>query len=152
MQNPLNNVGDVLELKANNSVIRIVAPDAMVFDTVRMMNQHKIGSVVVAENGHVVGIFTERDVLVRIVAADLDPHATRVADVMTKDPICVTRSMLAKDVMADAMEKRCRHFPVVEDDHMLGLISIGDLMHLASKDQASRIDAGILAMRAVTGR
>ena len=55
MQNPLNNVSDVLELKANNSVIRFVAPDALVFDTVCMMNQHKTGSVVVAENGHVGG-------------------------------------------------------------------------------------------------
>jgi signal-transduction protein with cAMP-binding, CBS, and nucleotidyltransferase domain len=152
MQNPLNNVGDVLELKANNSVIRTVAPDILVFDTVRMMNQHKIGSVVVIENGRVVGIFTERDVLMRIVAADRNPHSTRVDQVMTGDPICVTRSMLAKDVMANAMQKRCRHFPMIEDGQLIGLISIGDLMHLASRDQADRIDAGILAMKAVSGR
>jgi CBS domain-containing protein len=79
MQNPLNKVGDVLELKKNNSVIRTVAPETLVFDAVRMMNQHKVGSVVVAENEHVLGIFTERDVLVRIVAADLDPHTTVVS-------------------------------------------------------------------------
>ena len=152
MQNPLNDVGDVLELKANNSVIQTVAPETLVFDTVRMMNQHKIGSVVIAENEHVLGIFTERDVLVRIVAADLDPHSTRVDQVMTKDPMCVTRSMLAKDVMAKAINKRCRHFPVVEGDRLIGLISIGDLMHLVSRDQADRIDAGILAMKAISGR
>jgi len=152
MQNPLNNVSNVLELKASKSVIHTVAPDVLVFDTVCMMNQHKIGAVVVVENGRVVGIFTERDVMVRIVAADLDPHVTHVAQVMTKDPICVTQSMLAKDVMANAMEKRCRHFPVVEDDRLIGLISIGDLMLLASRDQASRIDAGILAMKAIAGR
>jgi len=132
MQTPLSNVGDVLELKANSSVIHTVAPDALVFDTVCTMNEQKIGSVVVTEDGHVVGIFTERDVLVRIVAEDLDPHDTRVDQVMTTDPICVTRTMLANDVMADATAKRCRHFPVVEDDHMLGSISIGDLMNLAA--------------------
>ena len=152
MQNPLNNVGDVLERKTNSSVIRTVAPDTLVFDTVRVMNQHKIGSVVVEDKEHVLGIFTERDVLMRIVAADLDPHSTRVAEVMTKDPICVTRSMLAKDVMANAIHKRCRHFPVVEDGRLIGLISMGDLMNQVSRDQAERIDAGILAMRAVTGR
>lgn len=152
MQNPLNNVDDVLELKAKNSIIRTVAPDAIVFDAVRMMNQHKVGSVVVAEHGHVVGIFTERDMLVRVVAADLDPHTTQVVQVITLRPLCVTRSTLAKDVMADAIKKRCRHFPVVEDGQLIGLISIGDLVHLASQDQAHRIDAGILAMRAMTGR
>lgn len=116
------------------------------------MNQHKIGAVVVAENELVPGIFRERDVLVRIVVADLDPHTTRVTEVMTKDPICVPRSILAKDVMAKAVHKRCRHFPVVEGDRLIGLISIGDLMHLVSRDQAERIDAGILEMRAVIGR
>jgi len=152
MQNPLKDVGDVLELKANNSVIQTVAPETLVFDTVRMMNQYETGSVVIAENERVLGIFTERDVLVRIVAADLDAHSTRVDQVMTKDPMCVTRSMPAKDVMAKAISKRCRHFPVVEGDRLIGLISIGDLMHLLSRDQADRIDAGILAMKAISGR
>lgn len=152
MQNPLSKVSDVLDLKPKKSTIHSVSPSDIVFDTVREMNQHKVGAVVVVENERVVGIFTERDVLVRIVAADLDPHATLVSQVMTPDPICVTRSELANDVMIVAREKRCRHFPIVEDDRLMGLISIGDLIHLASQDQASLINAGILAMRAVTGR
>lgn len=152
MQNPLSKVSDVLDLKPKQSAIHTVAPSDIVFDAVREMNQHQVGAVVVVENERVVGIFTERDVLVRIVAADLDPHATLVSQVMTQDPICITRSKLANDVMTIAREKRCRHFPVVEDDRLIGLISIGDLIHLASQDQASRIDAGILAMKAVSGR
>jgi CBS domain-containing protein len=152
MQNPLSNVSDVLDLKPKKSVLHTASPSDVVFDAVREMNQHQVGAVVVVENERVVGIFTERDVLVRIVAADLDPHATLVSQVMTPDPICVTRSKPASAVMTIAREKRCRHFPVVEDDRLMGLISIGDLIHLASQDQASRIDASILAMRAVSGR
>ena len=152
MENPLNNISDVLDLKADSSKVLTVEPGASVFDTVCMMNQHRVGSVVVVENDQVVGIFTERDVLVRIVAEDRDPHNTLVVQVMSRDPYCINRSMLAKDVMADAIKKRYRHFPVVEHKQLIGLVSIGDLMHLASQDQSHRIDAGILAMRALTGR
>ena len=152
MQNPLSRVSDVLDLKAKKTAIHTVTPDATVADTVRTMNQHQVGAVVVVENERVVGIFTERDVLVRIVSAGLVPHETLVARVMTRDPICVTRSQSASDVMKIASEKCCRHFPVVEDDRLIGVISIRDLVKLASRDQASRIDAGILAMKSVGGR
>ncbi len=152
MQNPLSSISDVLDVKGKNSATHKVPPDTTVFDAVGMMNQHKIGSLVVERDGRVVGIFTERDVLVRLVGADLDPHTTPVAEVMTRDPLCISKSMLATDVMAVATNKRCRHFPVVEDDQLIGLVSIGDLVHLETRDQQSRIDAGIRAIKAVAGR
>ena len=150
MQNPLSKISDVL--KDKNSPTHTVSPDTSVFDAVGLMNEHKIGSLVAEEDGRVVGIFTERDVLVRVVGVDKNPHTTRVAEVMTRDPLCIKQSMSTKDVMAVATNKRCRHFPVVENDRLVGLISIGDLVHWEIRDQESRIDAGIRAIRAITAR
>lgn len=152
MQNPISKISEVLELKGKNSATYTVSPDTLVFDAVGLMNKHKIGSLVVQEDDRVVGIFTERDVLVRLVGADQDPHTTPVADVMTRDPLCIKQSMLASDVMALATDKRCRHFPIVEDDQLIGMLSIGDLVRWETRDQESRIDAGIRAIKAVTGR
>jgi CBS domain-containing protein len=104
------------------------------------------------EDGNVIGIFTERDVLVRVVGGDLDSHATSVDQVMTPGPHCVTRSMLAKDVMAIATNKRFRHFPVVENEELVGLISIGDLVHFDTTDLESRLNDAILAVKTVSGR
>lgn len=116
------------------------------------MSEHEVGSVVVVKDGRVAGILTERDILVRIVAVELDPHTTLVAEAMTRDPICVTRATPANEAMSTATNKRCRRFPVVEAGKLLGLISIGDLMVLASREQANRINAGIRAMKSLTGR
>lgn len=152
MDNPMSRIKDVCELKGKNSATHTTSPDTLVFDAVGLMNQHGIGSLVVEEDGHVVGIFTERDVLVRVVGTDKDPHTTPVRDVMTPDPLCIKQSMSTKDVLAIATEKRCRHFPVVENDRLIGLISIGDLVHWEIQDQESRIDAGLRAMKVLTGR
>ncbi|MGB5252131.1 MAG: CBS domain-containing protein [Sedimenticolaceae bacterium] len=152
MNNPLLRASDVLDLKVKKSATLTIAPDASVFDAVQLMNEHKVGSVVVVKEGRVAGILTERDILVRIVAVELDPHTTLVAEAMTRDPFFVTRSTPASEAMSTATNKRCRHFPVVEAGKLLGLISIGDLMVLASREQADRINAGIPAMKAMTGR
>lgn len=83
MNNPLLRASDVLDLKVKKSATLTIAPDASVFDAVQLMNEHKVGSVVVVKEGRVAGILTERDILVRIVAVELDPHTTLVAEAMT---------------------------------------------------------------------
>lgn len=152
MQNPVSKVSDILELKGKNAPIHTVPPDAAVFDAVAEMNRQHVGAAVVMKDARVIGIFTERDVLVRVVGGDRDPHKTTVDQVMTPAPHCVTRSMLAKDVMAIATNKRFRHFPVVENDELVGLISIGDLVHFDTTDLESRLNDAILAVKTVTGR
>ena len=127
-------------------------PDDAVFDAVQLMNRHHVGAAVVLDQGRVTGILTERDILMRIVATGRSPHYTAVNEVMTRDPLCVDKSMLAQDVMALATDRRCRHFPVVEDGQLIGLISIGDLVNLAIQDREHLIHAGILAIKAMSGR
>ena len=152
MQNLLSTVSDVCSLKRGHSATHTVSPQTPVFEAVNLMNEHNIGSLVVEKDDRVAGIFTERDVLVRVVAADRDPHSTPVEDVMTRDPMCVQQSMPTRELMVVATDKRCRHFPIVEDGKLIGLVSTGDLVRWEIRDQESRIDAGLRAIRLATGR
>jgi CBS domain-containing protein len=106
-----------------------VAVTASVADAVRVMNLHKVGSVVVMQNGRLVGIFTERDVLTRVVASGRAPEFTSMVNVMTRDPLTVTPQTTLEEVMAMFTDHRCRHLPVMDDasGSLVGLISIGDV-------------------------
>jgi CBS domain-containing protein len=96
------------------------------------MNRRKVGSVLVMEGGRLIGIFTERDVLWRVVAAGLDPKTTLLSQVMTRNPITVGPDTPIQRVMNVFTEKRFRHLPVVDDGRLLGLISIGDVLRWAA--------------------
>jgi CBS domain-containing protein len=118
-----------LLLSRKGSTVYSVAALASVADAVRVMNLHKVGSVVVMQAGRLAGIFTERDVLTRVVASGRMPDNTPVADVMTRNPVVTSPRMTVEQVMALFTERRCRHIPVLDDDTgaVLGLISIGDV-------------------------
>ena len=94
----------------------------------RVMNDHGIGSLLVLAGGRLVGIFTERDVLRRVVAEGRSPDATSVGEVMTRNVICCSPGDAVEEV-ADVMRlRRVRHVPVVDaDDLVVGLVSIGDV-------------------------
>lgn len=129
------------ELLAEKSrEVHTVASHISVTEAVRDMNYFNIGAVVVLERNKLVGIFTERDVLVRVVAADRDPLTTAVKEVMTGDPLCVTPAMSVEAAMRLVTEKRFRHLPVVRDGRLLGLISSGDLTRWLVREQRHHID------------
>ena len=91
------------------------------------MNRHRIGSIVILENQRAVGIFTERDVLRRVVGQNIDPRVKRVADVMTSNLITIAPDTTIEETMILFADKRCRHLPVLSNDRLVGLISIGDI-------------------------
>ena len=91
------------------------------------MNSEKIGSVMVIKNGQYVGIFTERDVLNRVISAKLNPERTRVEKVMTSDFISVQEKSTLRETMQIMTNKRVRHLPVFEKEKLVGMISIGDV-------------------------
>ena len=123
---PLNSpISTLLERK--RSGVHAVSPAITVAEAVADMNDHRIGAVVVVEKGQLVGIFTERDVLKRVVGAGLDPRQALIADVMTKDLVTVLPSVTVEQAMEIFTDRRCRHLPVVENGQLLGLISIGDV-------------------------
>jgi CBS domain-containing protein len=118
-------VRDLLRQKGKD--IHSVGPLATVIDAVNVMNDHHVGSVLVIEGGYPVGIFSERDVLVRVVAAHRDPRQTLVRDVMTTRLHTATPDDTLLEVMRLMTERRCRHVPVMEGELLVGLVSIGDL-------------------------
>lgn len=115
-------------LTKKGSQILTIGPEATVLDAAVLMNDHKVGSVVVTEDSRVAGMFTERDVLRRVVGEQRDPAKTRVAEVMTSDVYCCKPETTIDEARGAMMTHRIRHLPVVnQEGRLLGLISIGDL-------------------------
>ncbi len=115
--------------------IHSVAPDASVAECVRKMNAERIGALVVVEGPRLVGIFTERDALKKVLAAEMDPRTTKVSQVMTRDPVCVAPATTVGDAMELITTRRFRHLPVVQDGALLAVLSSGDLTNWLMQDQ-----------------
>ena len=143
----ITSVSTLLEHKG--SKVFSVSPDMTVCDAVQEMNRDKVGAVVVLEAGKLVGIFTERDVLVRVVAAGLNPKKTPIEKVMTRDPVTVESTTSIEQVMALFTDKRFRHLPVVDQGALVGLISSGDI--LRRMVDAHRLEADQLKQYITTG-
>ncbi|MDP1581064.1 MAG: CBS domain-containing protein [Candidatus Didemnitutus sp.] len=118
-------ISTLLEHKAGG--IKSVPSSVSVSEAVQEMNRHKIGCMLVMDGEKLAGIFTERDVLTRVVAADLDPKGTPVNRVMTANVLTVGPEKTVQEMMELFTEKRCRHMPVMKDGKLVGLISIGDV-------------------------
>lgn len=134
----MTTVKDLLLHKGNH--VLSVGPKATALDAAVLMNDHKIGSLIVLEQSRVVGIFTERDVLRRIVAEQRDPAATRVDEVMTNELICCRPETTVDEARGAMMTRRIRHLPVIDENGELqGMISIGDLNAHQAVDQEKTI-------------
>ncbi len=115
-----------------------VGPQTSVQDCVRKMNDEKSGAVIIIDGEKLVGIFSERDALSRVLAAGLDP-ATQVTEVMTKNPTVITPETKVEEAMQIVTEQHIRHLPIVQDGKVLGLVTSADLTHWVVKDEAKEI-------------
>jgi len=97
-----------------------------VADAARMMKQRNVGAMMVVDDGKLVGMFTERDALFRVVADGLDGATTSLSDVMTKNPRTIPPDRLFAQALSIMHEGRFRHLPVVEDGRPIGMISARD--------------------------
>ena len=98
-----------------------------VLDAARLMNERHIGSVVIIDDDRLVGIFTERDVMRRIVAEKRDPASTPIAEVMTSPVACGSPHTALNELRNVMRQRKIRHIPIVDGQKVLGMISIGDL-------------------------
>jgi CBS domain-containing protein len=122
----MGTVQDILSRKGN--AVHSIGSSATVLDAARLMNDLAVGGLVVVEGENAVGMFTERDILRRVVAARLDPATTKVREVMTA-PIAVCRpGTSVTECRAVMTGKRIRHLPIVDGKQLLGMITIGDLL------------------------
>ena len=126
-------VSDLLHAKPKRPVLTIELSETVLSATQRM-DEQSVGALLVTDGGRLCGIFTERDVLRRVVAAQRNPAETLVGDVMTTNMACASPETSVDDARSIFKTHRIRHLPIVGDDGALvGVISIGDLnAHLAN--------------------
>jgi CBS domain-containing protein len=115
-----------------------IQAEEFVLAAVGVMNAYKVGALLVTENESLVGIFTERDVLTKVIG-HCDPEYTKLHDVMTPSPLTVTPETTVGEAMEIINEKRFRHLPVLENNKLIGLISSGDIMHWLVANQEDEI-------------
>ena len=117
-----------------------IGEDATVMEAAKIMSDQRIGSLVVRRQEKIVGIFTERDVLNRVVARHLDPMATIIKDVMTTPVACCQPTTKLAECRSVMTAKRIRHLPVVKENKLLGMISSGDILALEFGEQQQTIE------------
>ena len=105
------------------------SPEMTVAAAVAVLNARNVGALLVMNGAELIGVFTERDVLRRVVGEHRDPDTTRVGDVMTRDLVVMRPSSTVQDAMTVVSERRFRHLPIVEEGKVVGVISAGDLNH-----------------------
>ncbi len=127
-------------LARKGSQVLTIGPGATVLEAALLMNEHKIGSLVVVREGQVVGMFTERDVLTRVVGEQREPGRTLVGEVMTAEVACCTPETEIEEARGAMKNRRIRHLPLVDGNGRLqGLISIGDLNAYEASNQEQTI-------------
>ena len=117
-----------------------IAPDASVFDAIKLMADKAVGSLVVMEDNELRGIITERDYERKVIVKGRSSETTTVAEIMTVEVLTASSSESVKDCMEVMTEKKIRHLPVVEDNRVIGMISIGDLVEAIIADQQEAIE------------
>jgi CBS domain-containing protein len=135
-------MGLIAELLGKRSpVVHIVHPEQTVIDAVALMAARRIGAVPVVADGRLVGIFSERDLMRRVVAIGRPIDKTRIAEVMTPDPVTASPS----DERADAVRKmdavECRHLPIVQHGALVDMLSIRDLLFVELEERAEAIQS-----------
>jgi CBS domain-containing protein len=116
-----------------------IGQDVSVLEAVQLMNDRSIGALIVRHDGEMVGIFTERDVLRRVVVKQLDPAGVRVADAMTTRVICCTPATSIEEARELMKTRRVRHLPILDaEGEVVGIVSIGDLnAHLTTHQETT---------------
>lgn len=134
----MHTIASVLNEKGR--AVHTITPEATVLDAARQMNELHIGALVVTEGPRVLGIFTERDVLNRVVASQLEPSKTTVREVMTAPVVVCEPNASRGDCRAMMTARRVRHLPVVDRGRLIGVVSIGDLLKDEGIEQAETIN------------
>lgn len=127
-------------IKEKPGVLYTVPPDASVQQAVNVMVDGGVGCVMVMNDGRLEGLFTERDLMHRVVSKELDPRQVATRDVMTREIATVSPRLTVGEAMALCTEKRLRHLPVYEEDTLIGMVSSGDLTKYAVSEQQHTIE------------
>ena len=123
----MKSVAEILKSKPDQTVY-IITPGDSAYDALRLMADRNIGALLVMEEGEIVGIITERDYARKLLAMDRSSKLIKVREVMTSAVMYVRPEQTNEECMALMTDNRLRHLPVIDNDKLLGLVSIGDLV------------------------
>jgi CBS domain-containing protein len=129
-------VGEIIQRTA----LVIGAPDRSVRGAAESMAEQSCGSILVVDEGRLLGIFTERDLLIRVVAKGKDPARTTLADVMTRDPETIAADAPVAEAIRRMDEGSFRYLPITEGEKLIGVISAKDLPYSEIAGMAAEID------------
>ncbi len=135
----MKTVRDILQKKGGD--IFSISPQASVYEALQVMADKNIGAVLVIERGKLVGILSERDYARKVILKGKASKETLVSDLMTKNVLYVSPDKNVEDCMFLMTTKNIRHLPVIEDDRLIGIISINDVVKIIISDQKFAIDA-----------
>jgi CBS domain-containing protein len=124
----MTSVAQLLKTKPNNTIVFTIGADDSVYEAIKLMAEKGIGALVVTDGDSIAGIITERDYARKVVLMDRSSKATPVRDIMSKAVRFVRPDQTTDDCMALMTERRMRHLPVIENDRLVGMVSIGDLV------------------------
>jgi len=127
-------------LESKGSTIFTIAPEAPVFDAIKQMAEHRVGALLVMRDEHLLGIVSERDYARKVILQGRSSAETAVSDIMRSEPLTVGPDTDVFDCMRLCTDSRVRHLPVIKDDAVIGVISIGDLVKAVIDAQAEQIE------------
>ena len=123
-------------LRTKGPEVWSMAPDATVYDALKLMADKNVGAVLVMEANRLVGILSERDYARKVILHGKSSKDTSVREIMTQRVVYVRPEQTTEECMALMTDKRVRHLPVLEDDQVIGVISIGDVVKSIISEQA----------------
>jgi CBS domain-containing protein len=134
----MKTVRDLLRDKGRN--VFSVTPTDSVYDAIKMMAEKGIGALVVLEAGKVAGIVSERDYARKVILQGKHSRSTAVGEIMTTKVVCVAPDRSVEECMALMTDKRIRHLPVLEQNRLVGVVSIGDVVRADISDKQFLIE------------
>lgn len=134
----MRTVRQILDAKSPST--HSIGPDAPVLDALRRMAEHEIGAVLVMDGARLLGILSERDYARKVVLRGRASADTPVRDIMTAEVVTAGPLDTTERCMQLMTARRIRHLPVIEDGHVVGVISIGDLVKAVIEDQQQELD------------
>ncbi|CAB1212636.1 CBS domain-containing protein [Acinetobacter bouvetii] len=135
----MTNVAQVIQDKTEQNIFTI-SPESTVLEAISLMADKGIGALVVTHQEKVVGILSERDYTRKVMLMERTSKETTVSEIMTAKVLTVTKSTSVEDCLGLMTDRHLRHLPVVENEKLVGLISIGDLVKAVMDDQRKLID------------
>src|SRR6187399_496048 len=122
----MGTVRNILQIKGN--AVYTVTPGTSVYEALEDLENNNMGSLIVVENGKLIGVFTERDYARKVILKGRSSKETFVRDIMSSDPIFVNPDNTIDECMQLMTDKFIRHLPVLENGSLIGIVSIGDLV------------------------